>query len=308
MNETKTVVSEAKVTGEYNTLFAPGHRGCAGCCDAMAAKFMLRAVGENCIVTSPTGCLEVFSTPYPESSWKVPWIHSLFENAAAVASGIDAALRALGRKRDTKVLAIGGDGGTIDIGFQALSGAFERGHDITYVCVDNEAYMNTGVQRSGATPFAATTTTTPSGKVSFGNPLPKKNMPEIMVAHGSPYVATTSVAYPKDMIRKVKKASEITGPTYVHVHAPCTTGWGFDTSKTVEIGKLAVETALWPLLEIENGEVTGVRKIWNRKPVEEYLSAQKRFKHLFTMPEGAEIIKKIQEIADWNAEHYELEI
>ena len=287
-------------------LFAPGHRGCAGCCDALAAKFMLKAVGENCIVVTPTGCLEVFSTPYPESAWNVPWIHSLFENTAAVASGIEAALKALGRKNDTKILAIGGDGATIDIGIRGLSGAFERGHDFTYVCVDNEAYMNTGVQRSGGTPFAATTTTTPAGKVSFGNLRPKKNMPQIMIAHGSPYVATTSVAYPKDMMRKVKKATEVTGPTYVHVHAPCTTGWGFDGSKTIELGRLAVQTALWPMMEIENGEITGVHKIRNKKPVGEYLKAQKRFKHLFSIPDGAEIIKKIQKLADWNADQYDL--
>ncbi|HUV82708.1 MAG TPA: pyruvate synthase subunit PorB [archaeon] len=286
---------------------APGHRGCAGCCDAMAANFVLEAVGDDAIVVSPTGCLEVMTTPYPESSWEVPWIHSLFENAAAVASGVDAALKAMGRKGNTKVVAIGGDGATLDIGLQAISGAFERGDDITYVCVDNEAYMNTGVQRSGATPYGASTTTTPAGKQSFGNPRPKKNMPAILVAHGSPYVATTSISYPKDMIRKVKKAVDIEGPTYVHAHAPCTTGWKFDTSKTVEVGKLAVETALWPMYEMENGELTNVRKVKNRKPVKDYLKSQGRFKHLFTMDGGKDEIAKIQAIADWNVEHYGLE-
>lgn len=286
---------------------APGHRGCAGCCDAMAANFVLEAVGDDAIVVSPTGCLEVMTTPYPESSWEVPWIHSLFENAAAVASGIEAALRAMGRKGNTKVVAIGGDGGTLDIGMQALSGTFERGDDITYVCVDNEAYMNTGVQRSGATPFDASTSTSPPGRQSFGNPRPKKDMPAIMAAHGSPYVATTSISYPRDMIRKVKKATEIEGPTYIHAHAPCTTGWKFDTSKTVEVGKLAVETALWPLYEIENGLLTKVRKVKRRKPVEDYLKAQGRFKHLFIMEGGKEEIAKIQKIADWNVKHYGLE-
>lgn len=286
---------------------APGHRGCAGCCDAMAANFVLEAVGDDAIVVSPTGCLEVMTTPYPESSWEVPWIHSLFENAAAVASGVDAALKAMGRKGNTKVVVIGGDGATLDIGMQAISGAFERGDDITYVCVDNEAYMNTGVQRSGATPYGASTTTTPAGKQSFGNPRPKKNMPAILVAHGSPYVATTSISYPKDMIRKVKKAVDIEGPTYVHAHAPCTTGWKFDTSKTVEVGKLAVETALWPMYEMENGELTNVRKVKNRKPVEDYLKSQGRFKHLFTMDGGKAEIAKIQAIADWNVKHYGLE-
>ncbi len=291
---------KSETNSRSKQLLAPGHRGCAGCCDAMAAKFTLMGAGEDCIVVSPTGCLEVMTTPFPESSWEVPWIHSLFENTSAVASGIDAALRAMGKAGKTKVIGIGGDGATLDIGMRSISGAFERGHDFTYVCIDNEAYMNTGVQRSGATPFNAATTTSPAGKVSFGNQRPKKNMPAIMAAHGSPYVATTSVAYPKDMIRKVKTATETVGPTYIHAHAPCTTGWGFDTSKTVEIGKLAVETALWPMFEIEDGEVTKVKKIKNIKPVEDYLKMQRRFKHLFTMEGGEEEIKKIQAIADKN--------
>jgi pyruvate ferredoxin oxidoreductase beta subunit len=272
----------------------------------MAAKFTLMAAGEDCIVVSPTGCLEVMTTPYPESSWGVPWIHSLFENAAAVASGVEAALKAMGKAEKTKVLVIGGDGATIDIGIRSISGAFERGHDITYVCVDNEAYMNTGVQRSGGTPFDASTTTSPAGKVSFGNQRPKKNMPAIIVAHGSPYVATASLAYPKDMIRKVRTAIDTTGPTYVHVHSPCTTGWGFDTSKTVEVARLAVETAMWPMYEIENGRVTKVHKIKEQKPVEDYLKMQRRFKHLFTMEGGDEEIMKIQHIADTNVEEFGL--
>jgi pyruvate ferredoxin oxidoreductase beta subunit len=289
------------------SLLKPGHRGCAGCCDALAGKFVLDALGEDCIVVSPTGCLEVFTTPYPESAWGVPWIHSLFENAAAVASGVEAALKAMGKMNNTKIIAIGGDGATMDIGLQAISGAFERGHDFTYICVDNEAYMNTGIQRSSGTPMYASTTTSPAGKVSLGNPLNKKNMPAIIAAHGSPYIATASVAYAPDMIRKVKKAAQIKGPTYVHVHAPCCTGWKFEGSKTIEVGRIAVETALWPLYEMENSEVTGVRKIKNRKPVEEYLKAQGRFKHLFTMERGAEVIKKIQATADWNVKHFGLE-
>ena len=288
------------------TYIASGHRGCAGCCDALAAKFMLMGAGPDCIVVNPTGCLEVMTTPFPESSWQVPWIHSLFENGGAVASGIEAALKALGKKGNTKVIGIGGDGSTMDIGIRSLSGAFERGHDITYVCVDNEAYMNTGIQRSSGTPYDASTTTSPAGKVSFGNPRPKKNMPAIMAAHGSPYVATTSIGFPRDMIRKVKKATETEGPTYIHAHAPCPTGWGFDGSKTIEMAKLAVETCLWPLYEMENGEITQVRKVKNPKPVEEYLRAQKRFKHLFAMDGGDEEIAKIQDIANWNIEYYGL--
>jgi len=290
-----------------NFLFKPGHRGCAGCCDAMVAKFTLMAAGEDCIVVSPTGCLEVMTTPYPESSWGVPWIHSLFENAGSVASGIEAALKAKGNK-DTKVIALAGDGATLDIGMRGISGAFERGHDITYVCIDNEAYMNTGVQRSGATPYDASTTTSPAGEVSFGNPRPKKDMPAIMVAHGSPYVATGSLAYPKDLIKKIKKALDTEGPTYIHAHAPCTTGWGFDTSKTVEIARLAVQTGLWPMYEVENGEVTSVKKIGKqKKPVEDYLKMQRRFKHLFTKEGGDEELKKIQALADENIVKFGLE-
>ncbi len=289
------------------SLLAPGHRGCAGCCDAIAAKFALMGTGEDCIVINPTGCLEVMTTPYPETAWDVPWIHSLFENAGAVASGIEAGLKALGKKDKTKVLVLAGDGGTLDIGIRSISGAFERGHSIIYVCIDNEAYMNTGVQRSCATPYNASTTTSPAGKVSFGNPRPKKNMPEIMAAHGSPYVATTSIGFPKDMINKVKKASEIEGPSYIHAHSPCTTGWGFDTSKTIEVAKMAVQTGLWPLYEMENSEITKVKKIGkNVKPVDEYLKMQRRFKHLFTMEGGAEEIAKIQAIADKNIEDFGL--
>ncbi|AKB20246.1 MULTISPECIES: pyruvate synthase subunit PorB [unclassified Methanosarcina] len=289
------------------TYLSPGHRGCAGCCDALAAKFMLMGAGPDCIIVNPTGCLEVMTTPFPESAWQVPWIHSLFENGGAVASGIEAALKALGKKGNTRVVGVGGDGSTMDIGIRSLSGAFERGHDITYVCVDNEAYMNTGIQRSSGTPFDASTTTSPVGKVSFGNPRPKKDMPAIMVAHGSPYVATTSIGFPRDMIRKVKKATETVGPTYIHTLAPCPTGWGFDGSKTIELAKLAVETCLWPMYEMENGELTQVRKVKNPRPVEEYLRAQKRFKHLFTMEGGEEEIAKIQAAADWNIKHYGLQ-
>jgi len=284
-----------------------GHSACPGCCDIFAAKFTLMGAGPNTIIVNPTGCLEVTTTPYPLTSWQVPWIHSLFENAAAVASGIEAGLKALGKKKDIKVIAIAGDGATMDIGFVAISGAFERGHDFTYICMDNEAYMNTGIQRSSGTPYDASTPTTPAGKASFGNPFPKKNMPAIMAAHGSPYVATTSIGYPRDMMRKVKKATEIVGPTYIHAHAPCTTGWGFDTSKTLEIAKLAVETCLWPLYEMENGEITQVRKIKDPRPVEEYLKTQKRFKHLFVMEGGEEEIRKIQAIADWNIKHFGLQ-
>jgi len=286
------------------SLLAPGHRGCAGCGASLAAKFVLEGAGSDCIVCGPTGCLEVFTTPYPESAWRVPYIHSLFENPAAVASGIETALAALGNTH-TKVLVIAGDGSTFDIGIRSISGAFERGHNMTYVCYDNEAYMNTGIQRSASTPFDASTTTSPAGTVSYGNPFPKKDMPAILVAHGSPYVATATIAYPKDVIRKIKTATETKGPTYVQIHASCCTGWYFDSSLGVEVVRLAVETALYPIFEIVDGELGKVHKI-KQKPVEEYLRIQKRFAHLFKDERGRDEIAKIQAIADENVRKYGL--
>ncbi|MDD1673855.1 MAG: thiamine pyrophosphate-dependent enzyme [Methanomicrobiales archaeon] len=282
-----------------------GHRACAGCGPAIAARLMLKAVGTNVIIVSPTGCLEVFSTPYPETAWKVPWIHSLFENAAAVASGVEASLKRQGRSE--KVVIIGGDGATFDIGVLCISGAFERGHDLTYVCYDNEAYMNTGIQRSGATPYDASTTTSPPGKYSFGNPRPKKDMPAILAAHGSPYVATASIAYPMDMMKKIEKAVATKGPCYVQVHSPCATGWGFESDQTMKVGKLAVETGLWVNYEMLDGAITRVKKVV-RKPVEEYLVLQKRFRHLFKPARQDTEIAKIQAMADKNAEKYGLDI
>ncbi len=286
-------------------LFDCGHRACAGCGHALGTRLMLKAAGRNAIVVSPTGCLEVFSTPYPETAWKVPWIHSLFENAAAVASGIEAALKMQGRSE--KVLVIGGDGATFDIGVLCLSGAFERGHDFAYLCLDNEAYMNTGIQRSGATPYDASTTTSPAGTMSFGNRRPKKDMPQILAAHGAPYVATASIAYPMDLMQKVERAIQTSGPTYVQVHSPCCTGWGFESDQTIHVGKLAVETGLWPMYEMKDGQVTKVKKVL-RKPVEEYLKLQKRFRHLFKPVRQEEEIRKIQEIADRNAERFGLDL
>ncbi len=272
-------------------LLSYGHRACSGCGAIIAVRLALKASGRDVIVVQPTGCMEVVTTPYPETSWKVPYIHVAFENAGAVASGVWRALKVLGKK--TKVLVIGGDGGTVDIGLQALSGALERGENITYICYDNEAYMNTGVQRSGATPFGAVTTTSPAGKLSFGEDRPKKDMPHIVASHNVPYVATASVGYPMDYVEKVKKALSVEGPSYIHVLTPCPTGWGFDSSKSIELGKLAVDTGMWILYEIENG----VEKInyipTKRKPVVEYLKAQRRFRHL-----SDDIISKIQEEVD----------
>lgn len=285
-------------------MFKPGHTACAGCGQAIAARLVIEAAGSNTIVANNTGCLEVFSTRYPESAWNVPWIHSLFENAAAVASGIEAALIYLGKKDVTNVIAQGGDGGTADIGLQALSGMLERGHDILYVCYDNEAYMNTGVQRSGLTPFNTNTSTSPVGAKSLGNLRPKKPMPEICLAHGIPYVATCSVAYPQDLQRKVKKAVSIKGPKYIQIHVPCPLGWRHETALTNQVDRLAVETGLYPIIEYENGLLVSRRQI-EPKAVTEYLKIQGRFKHLLNNPEA---LKMIQDIADNNIKKYNLRV
>ncbi len=277
-------------------LLAPGHRGCSGCGASIGVRLALKMLGRNTVAIAATGCLEVMTTPFPESAWEVPFIHVAFENAASVASGVEAALKAQG-KEDVNVVAFGGDGGTVDIGLQALSGAMERGHNMLYICYDNEAYMNTGIQRSGATPYGASTTTSPAGNQSFGKTETKKNMPLIMAAHGIPYVATASIAYPEDFVNKVKKAAEIKGPAYIHLHQPCTTGWGFASEKTIEMGRLAVETGSWILYEVENGEFNITYRPDERKPVKEYLAPQKRFKHL-----DDEHIEKIQKYVDKSCE------
>jgi pyruvate ferredoxin oxidoreductase beta subunit len=287
-------------------LLAPGHTACMGCGQSLGARLVMNAAGPKIIVANATGCLEVFTTRDPQSSWEVPWIHSLFENAAAVASGIEAALKALGRKSEAKVIAQGGDGGTADIGMGALSGMFERKHDVLYVCYDNEAYMNTGIQRSSLTPLASRTTTSPSGTVSWGNITNKKDLPAIAVAHGVPYVATTSVAYPRDIEKKVKKALAIEGSKYIQVHVPCPLGWYYDPSQTITVAKLAHQTGLYPIFEMENGKVTSVMKIGAVKPVEEYLKIQGRYRHLFQKEGGAEEIKRIQLIADENIKKFGL--
>jgi pyruvate ferredoxin oxidoreductase beta subunit len=239
--------------------------------------------------------MEVFSTPYPETAWKVPWIHSLFENASAVASGVEASLKKQGRTE--KVVIMAGDGATFDIGMICISGAFERGHDFTYICYDNEAYMNTGIQRSGATPYDASTTTSPAGKCSFGNKRPKKDIPQIIA----------SIAYPTDLMQKVEKAINTVGPCYVQVHAPCCTGWGFEGDQTIAVAKLAIETGLWVNYEMVEGKVVKVKKVV-RKPVEEYLKTQKRFRHLFKPTRQDAEIAVIQAISDRNAEKYAIDI
>jgi len=285
---------------EKKDLFAHGHRACGGCGQALAARLVADAAGENTIACVATGCLEVFSSPYPDPAWRIPFLHSLFENAAAVASGVEAAYKALG-KGPVNIIAQGGDGSTADIGFQCISGMFERGHNVLYVCYDNEAYMNTGVQRSSFTPYGARTTTTP-----MGNKTRKKNLPMIAADHGIPYVATATVDDFRDLQKKVQKALGIEGPKYIHVLAPCPLGWGHHGELTVEVCRLAKDTGLFPIYEIVYGKITNVRKIPLKVPVEEYLKVQGRFKHLFKRGVPSEEVAEIQEIANQNIERFNL--
>ena len=287
-----------------------GHRACQGCGEALGARYAIdaamRATGNQIIAANATGCLEVFSTPYPETSWQIPWIHSLFGNAAAVASGVAAALRVTGRA-GARVIAQGGDGGTTDIGFGCLSGMFERNDDVLYICYDNEAYMNTGVQRSSATPPAARTATTAALGRAPGNVFGTgKNVPLIAMAHNVPYVATASVANLRDLERKVTYAMTIEGSRYIHIHVPCPLGWGSAPADTIKIARLAVESGLFPLFEAEHGEITGRTEIRRQVPVEAYLKLQKRFAHLFGNPPDAVRIAAIQAIADRNVKRFGL--
>jgi len=296
-------------------LFASGHRGCAGCGQMIAAKNVLEALGPNVIIANATGCLEVTTTPYPQSAWGVPWIHSLFENASAVASGILAALKQKGNPtsggKKIKVVAQGGDGGTFDIGFGLISGMWERGENILYVCYDNEAYANTGMQASGATPWASSTSTTPSGSGptidAIGSHQRKKDMIAIALAHGLPYVAQTTTGYIHDIQTKVKKAVEIDGPAYIQILVPCIPGWKIRPDQAIEMGKLAAQTGLYPLVEYINGELVSKMKLPEKPPtVEQYLKGQGRFSHLFKSPKGKEQINYIQKIAENNIQKYGL--
>lgn len=283
----------------------PGHRACLGCGQALAARLVTEAAGPDVAIANATGCLEVFTTAWPESAWRMPWLHSLFENAGAVASGIEAAFKARGV--EAKVLAFAGDGGTFDIGFQALSGMIERGHDVLFVCYDNEGYMNTGVQRSSSTPHAAATTTSPSGRMRLGKRHLKKDILSIVAAHHMPYAATASVAYPSDLRHKTRRAIETKGPTFLLVHSPCPLGWGHDGAATIAVARLAVVTGLVPLIELEYGEVTGTMPIREVRPVTDYLEAQERFRHLFAgTAETREELEHLQAIADHNIEHWGL--
>jgi pyruvate ferredoxin oxidoreductase beta subunit len=287
-----------------------GHRACQGCGEALGARYALdaamRATGGRMIAANATGCLEVFSTLYPESAWQLPWIHSVFGNTAAVATGIAAALRVKGRG-DIRTVAQAGDGGTVDIGFACLSGMFERNDDVLFICYDNEAYMNTGVQRSGATPPAARTATTEAVGDQPGNPFGQgKSLPLIAMAHGIPYVATATVADLHDLEGKVERAMRFHGARYLHILVPCPLGWGSAAADTVRLARLACETGLFPVFEAEDGEVISATPIRRQQPVEEYLIGQRRYAHLFGAKGRPDIVARIQAIADANVERYGL--
>ena len=293
----------------FNSLDS-GHRACQGCGEALGARYALdaamRATGGRLVAVNATGCLEVFSTPYPETSWRIAWLHSLFGNAPAVATGVAAAMKVKGSS-DVRVVAQAGDGGTVDIGFGCLSGMFERNDDVLFICYDNEAYMNTGVQRSGATPPAARTATTESVGPEPGNVFGQgKDLPRLAMAHDIPYVATATVADLHDLEKKVERAMEVHGARYLHVLVPCPLGWGSAPNDTIRVARLAAETGLFPVYEAEHGKVTSVSKIRNRTPVESYLSIQRRYAHLFGEHPRRDIIDRIQAIADRNIADYGL--
>jgi len=304
--EQRTVQANMRRTNSLNS----GHRACQGCGEALGARYAIdaamNATQGQLIAANATGCLEVFSTPYPETSWQIPWIHSLFGNVAAVGTGIAAAMRVKGREQ-VRVVAQGGDGGTTDIGFGCLSGMFERNDDVLYICYDNEAYMNTGVQRSSATPAAARTATTMAVGEHPGNTFGQgKNLPQIAMAHEIPYVATATVADLHDLERKVRTAMAIRGARYIHILVPCPLGWGSASKDTVMLARLAQESGFFPVFEAMFGEVTRVTPIRRQVPVEEYLRPQKRFAHLFGNEPDTETLARLQAMADRNIERYGL--
>ena len=304
--EDRTVQSSANRTNSIDS----GHRACQGCGEALGARYALdaamRATDGRMVTVNATGCLEVFSTPYPETSWRVAWLHSLFGNAPAVATGVAAAMRVKGRS-DVRVVAQAGDGGTVDIGFGCLSGMFERNDDVLFICYDNEGYMNTGVQRSAATPPAARTATTQAVGPEPGNVFGQgKDLPRIAVAHDIPYVATATVADLHDLERKVEHAMTLHGARYIHVLVPCPLGWGAESRETVHLARLAKETGIFPVFEAAHGVVTNASTIRRRTPVEEYLKLQKRYAHLFGPHGRPDVIARLQRMADDNIERYGL--
>jgi pyruvate ferredoxin oxidoreductase beta subunit len=283
-------------------LFGPGHRLCSGCGPAIAMRMLTKAFRGPTIVFTATGCVEVSSTPYPYTAWGIPWAHVLFQNTAACASGAVEALNKMvaeGRAKKADVIAIGGDGGIVDIGIAAVSGALERNHDLTIICYDNQAYQNTGIERSGATPLGAWTTTSEVGDAQAGKTEWQKDILGVAIAHNIPYAASATIADWRDYINKVRRAIEVDGPAFIHVLAPCQLGWRYDPSQTVAIARLAVDTKFFPVYEYVDGVYTINRRVPSPKPVEEFLKTQGRFRHLFE-EKNKWIIQKIQEGVDRN--------
>ncbi len=290
-----------KELSKKDILISSGHRMCAGCGAPTVVKMVLMASVYPVIASTSTGCLEVSSCISDYTAWKIPWIHNAFENAAATISGVETMYRALKKQgkinKEIKFIAFGGDGGTYDIGLQSLSGAMERGHDMLYICYDNGAYMNTGIQRSSATPLGADTTTRPAGSLVPGKTEPRKNLTRIMAAHNIPYVAQASPSHWMDLIKKVRKALEIKGPKFMNIISPCNRGWRSRTDDSIMLSRLAVETCYWPLYEVENGITKITFRPKEKRPIEDFLKPQGRFRHLFK-PENEWIIKKFQEDVD----------
>jgi len=276
----------------------PGHRLCAGCGASIIVRQILAAIDDPVVIANATGCLEVATTIYPYTAWRVPWIHNAFENAASTITGVEAAYRSMVRQgkipeQNVRFIAFGGDGGTYDIGIQALSGAVERGHQFLYVCYDNGAYMNTGIQRSSATPLGAHTTTSPAGKVIPGKQQSRKDLTAIMAAHDIPYVAQAAPSRWRDLMEKTRKAVNCGGAAFMNVLSSCNRGWRHGTDETIELTQLGVDTCYWPLYEVENGEWRLTYKPKEKKPIEEWLKRQGRFRHLFR-PENRHVIDELQ--------------
>lgn len=292
-----------KELSKKEELFTGGHRLCSGCGIPPIVRLILRSTEDPVVATTSTGCLEVGTTVYPYTAWRIPWIHSAFENAAATISGIESAYKALKKRgrvpsdRNIKFVAFGGDGGTYDIGLQALSGALERGHDFLYVCYDNGAYMNTGIQRSSATPLLAGTTTSPSGVMIPGKQEWRKDLTRIVAAHNVPYVAQASPHNWADLSKKAEKALKTEGPTFLNVMSPCPLGWYTKPEDSIKWAKLSVDTCYWPLYEVENGVLKITYKPKEKKPLVDWLKPQGRFKHLFK-PENAHLLEEFQKRVD----------
>ncbi len=294
-------MASLKQLSKNKELLSGGHRACAGCGGAVVMRQVLLAAGENTVASCSTGCMEVSTTIYPYTAWRIPFIHNAFENSAATMSGVETAYQFMKKKgkidKDINFIAFGGDGGTYDIGFQSLSGAMERGHNMLYVCYDNQAYMNTGIQRSSSTPKGAATSTSPAGKVIPGKQEFRKDLTACIIAHDIPYVAQASPSNWNDLVTKVQKALSIEGPAFMNIIAPCHRGWRYEMADTMKISQSAVDTCFWPLFEVVNREWKLSYKPKEKPPLKDWLSIQGRFRHLFR-PENEHIIDELQDAVD----------